>query len=137
MAISQGVCKSFKLESLQAIHDLEGDTIKVALYSDSASLSPDTAAYTATGEVSASGYTAGGAASNVTLSQSNQTVEAVFANVSWTADITARGALIYNSSKANRAIAVLNFGADREDSSGTFTLRMPAAGSDFPILKFS
>lgn len=138
MAIYQGVCKSFKLELLQAIHDLEDDVIKVALYSDSASLSPDTAAYTATGEVSGTGYSAGGAVTEVTFTQSGQGVEAVFTSPSWpTATITARGALIYNSSKSNKAIAVINFGSDRSTQGATFTVTMPAAGSDYPVLKFS
>lgn len=138
MAIYQGICKSFKLELLQAIHDLEDDVIKVALYSDSASLSSDTTAYTATGEVTGSGYSAGGAVSEVTFTQSGQSVEAVFTSPSWPAStITARGALIYNSSKSNKAIAVLNFGADRSSNNTTFTVTMPAAGGDFPVLKFS
>lgn len=136
MAIYQGVCKSFKLELLQAIHDLEDDVIKVALYSDSASLSPDTAAYTATGEVTGSGYSAGGAVTEVTYMQAGQSVEAVFSNVSWpSATLAARGALIYNSSKSNKAIAVLNFGGDRSVTNATFTVTFPAAGSDFPVLK--
>lgn len=138
MAIRQGVCKSFKLELFQAIHDLEDDVIKVALYSDTASLSSDTTAYTATGEVSGSGYSAGGAVSEVTLTQSGQSVEAVFATPTWPAStITARGALIYNSSKSNAAIAVLNFGDDRSSNNTTFSVTMPAAGGDYPVLKFA
>lgn len=138
MAIYQGTCKSFKLELLQAIHDLEDDVIKVALYSDSASLSPDTTAYTATGEVTGSGYSAGGEVTEVTLTQSGQSVEAVFTSPSWPSSvITARGALIYNSSKSNAAIAVLNFGSDRSSNNTTFSVTMPAAGGDFPVLKLS
>ena len=136
MAIYQGVCKSFKRELLQGVHDLTTDVIKVALFEDTAVLSTDTTAYSATGEVGTSGYTAGGATATPTINAVKQEVIVTFANIAWTSSITtARGALIYNSSQSNKAIAVLNFGADRVHSGGTFTLTMPAVASDFPVLK--
>lgn len=126
MSLTQAMCTSFKLEILQGVHDFSTDTFNIALYSASASLGPATTAYTATGEVSASGYTAGGEALTVTsVTSSGTTAYIDFADVSWTAAITARGALIYNASKSNKAVAVLNFGADKT-STTTFTVIMPA-----------
>lgn len=135
MSIYQGVCSSFKQELLQGVHDFTTDTIKVALFSNSADLSANTTAYSSTGEVDESGYTAGGATLTPTITRTGGKVEVSFANVSWTSEITAYGALIYNASKSNKAIAVLNFGGPRYHASGTFTLRFPAAGSDFPVIK--
>lgn len=138
MAIYQGVCKSFKSEVLQGVHDLTTDVIKIALFEDSASLSADTTAYSATGEVATSGYTAGGATATPTINAVKQEVIVTFADIAWTSSITtARGALIYNSSKANKAIAVLNFGSDRRHVGGVFTLNLPAVSSDFPVLKLA
>lgn len=137
MSIYQGLCVSFKQEILQAIHDLEGDDIKIALYEDDAELSSNTTAYTATGEVSGSGYTAGGQSfsSNPVLNVVGQSVEVTFPDISWSAELTARGALIYNADKANRAIIVLNFGIDRSSQNGVFTVTMPDLGSSYPVLK--
>jgi hypothetical protein len=110
----------------------------VALYLDSAVLSPATTAYTATGETYGTNYVAGGRESNVTLTLSRGECEAVFADVTWTSSIiTARGALIYNASQANRAIAVLNFGLDRSSDQSSFIVDFPAVGSDFPVLKIA
>lgn len=135
MGIYQGVCSSFKQELLEGDHDLTADTIKVALFDSSASLSQDTTAYSATGEVVESGYAAGGATVTATISRSRGVVEVVFSSPSWTSEIEAYGALIYNSSKSNKAIAVLNFGGPRSSVAGTFTVTMPSAGSDYPVLR--
>ena len=137
MAIYQGVCASFKEELFSGTHDFTGDTIKMALFDSTAELSANTTAYSDTGEVSASGYTSGGSALTPTVTRTGQQVEISFANVSWTAEITARGALIYNASKSNKAIAVLSFGQNRSSVSGVFAVTMPSQGSDFPILKLS
>lgn len=128
MAIVQGACDSFLYELFGAVHDFTADTIKVALYSNSASLGPETTAYTATGEVTGTGYTAGGATLTPTRSLDNSTAFIDFADVSWpAATITARGALIYNASKSNKAIWVLNFGLDRVYTASTFPLVFPPA----------
>ena len=118
MAITQAVCTSFKQEILVETHDFTattGDTFKIALYSSSATLSASTTAYSATNEVSDSGtYTAGGGSlTNVTPTTSGTTALTDFADISFTsATITARGALIYNSSESNKAVCVLDFGGD-------------------------
>lgn len=127
---------------LQGIHDLDTDVLKIALYTGSANLYPTTTAYTVTGEVVAAGYNAGGEIlTGVTISTStaSTTQPAVvyvdFANVVWTAAITARGALIYNSSKADRSIAVIDFGADKT-STTTFTVQMPLNTATSALLRF-
>jgi len=125
MAINQTQCTSFKLELLQAIHDFTTDTFKIALYTSAATLGASTTAYAATNEVVGTGYTAGGLVlTGTSVLASGTTAYVDFADAVWTASITARGALIYNSSKANRAVAVLDFGADKT-STNTFTVQMP------------
>lgn len=136
MAIYQGVCNSFRQEILQGTHAIGTDVLKIALYADTASLSPSTTAYTATGETSGTGYSAGGATATATISQTANGTELVFTNVTWpTATVEAVGALVYNSSKSNRAILVLNFGGTRSTTAADFVVRFPAAGTDFPVLK--
>jgi hypothetical protein len=125
--IAQTQCTSFKAECYQGIHDLINDTIKVALYTSAADLSESTTAYSATNEITGTGYVAGGQVmTGVTVNSSGSVAYVNFSNVVWTpAQFTARGALIYNASKADRAIAVLDFGSDKSTST-TFTLSMPA-----------
>ena len=125
--IAQTQCTSFKAECYQGIHDLINDTIKVALYTSAADLSESTTAYSATNEITGTGYVAGGQVmTGVTINSSGSVAYVNFSNVVWSpAQFTARGALIYNASKANRAIAVLDFGSDKSTST-TFTLSMPA-----------
>lgn len=125
MAIEQGPTTSFLLELLQGIHDLDGDTLKIALYSSTADLGASTTAYTTTGEVSATGYSAGGETLIATLANGTLTGYVDFSDVSWSASLTARGALIYNSSKADRSIFVLDFGSDKSSSS-TFNITFPS-----------
>lgn len=126
MALKQCFPTAFKTELLSGTHDFTSDTFKIALYSSSATLNESTTAYTATGEVVASGYTAGGAALTVTgPSTLGTTVYVDFDDVSWTSEITARGALIYNSSQSNKAVYVLDFGVDRVHLDGTFTISFP------------
>lgn len=127
MSIVQTQTTSFKAELYQGIHDLTTDVIKIALYTGNANLNADTTVYTSTAEVAATGtYVAGGATmTGITVSTSGSTAYVGFNNVSWTAAMTARCALIYNSSKSNKSVAVLDFGSDKT-STGTFLITMPA-----------
>lgn len=128
---------SFKAECWQAVHDLLNDTLKIALYTGAASLDQDTTEYSATDEVVASGYTAGGVVlTGVTIGTSGFTAYASFDNPSWTAALTARYALIYNASKANKSIAVLDFGADKT-STTEFTITLPANTATTALLRSS
>jgi len=137
MAITSGICISFKKEILLGEHDLDTDVLKLALYTSAASLSDGTTAYTTTQEVVGSGYSAGG----VTLIGVDVTVDSSVAVVSITdavvtaATITARGALIYNSTNANKAVAVFDFGADKSSSNGDFTIQFPAAAAATAIIR--
>lgn len=130
MAITTAVCKSYKQEILEGVH-AAGDTYKIALYTSSASLDADTTAYASTNEVSGSGYTAGGATlSNFQSGLSGSTSYITFDDPEWDpATITARGCLIYNSSKTNKAVAVFDFGGNVSSTNGKFKVDMPAAGA--------
>jgi hypothetical protein len=141
MPILQGMCSSFKQESWQGIHNLPVDTLKLALYTASANLSQATTAYSLStpGQVpSGSGYTDGGVTlTNVQVLLSGTTAYVTFDNPVWTgASFTCRGGLIYNFSKADRAIAVLDFGTDKT-ASGTFTIPLPAATATTALLRFA
>jgi len=141
MAITQTVCTSFKVELLSGTHDFNSDTFKLALYTSSATLNAATSGYTASGEVaSGSGYTAGG--KDLTVSQTPTSGSEIayisFSDVSWVSStITARGALVYNSSKSNKAVAVLDFGSDKSSSSSTFTVTFPASNQNSAIVRIS
>jgi hypothetical protein len=126
--ITQTQTTSFKAELYEGIHDLLTDTIKIALYTANADLGASTTVYTTDQEVTGTGYTAGGVTvTNVTVASSGTTAYVSFDNPQWTGvSFTCRGALIYNSSKANRSVAVLNFGNDKIVTNGTFTVTMPA-----------
>ncbi len=126
--ITQTQTTSFKEELYEGIHDLLTDTIKIALYTANADLGASTTVYTTDQEVTGTGYTAGGVTvTNVTVESSGTTAYVSFDNPQWTGvSFTCRGALIYNASKANRSIAVLNFGNDKIVTNGTFTVTMPA-----------
>ena len=125
--LTAGMCNSFKEELLKGIHDFTTDTFKIALYTESATLGPATTVYTTSNEASGSGYTAGGntsAGATVSLSQGIAFVD--FSDTTWAASsFTARGALIYNSSKANRAVAVFVFDEVKTTSSGNFQIQFP------------
>ena len=140
--IIQCITNSFREEMLKGVHDLSTDVLKLALYTGSANLYPTTTAYSATGEVVASGYTAGGVVLTgvtITIGPATTTDPAVvyvnFANVVVNAALTARGALIYNTSKANRSVAVIDFGADKT-STATFTVQMPQNTPTTALLRF-
>ena len=145
MAIDQAVCNSFKKELLEGIHDFESgaDEFNLALYEDTANLSAATTAYpgdSTGGQVSDTGeYSQGGG-----VLQSQQTsldtgvAIVTFANLSFTGvTLTARGALIYNTSESNKAVAVLDFGGDKTATAGTFTIQFPAFTSTAAILRIS
>jgi hypothetical protein len=124
--IESGICWSFKSELLLAIHDFENDDIALALYGSTANLScATTTAYTPTGECDDDDYSAGGMIVSHNVVSDGGTVKVVFEDVVFEGDITARGALLYNYSQSDRAIAVLNFGMDRSSVDGVFTVRFP------------
>lgn len=140
MPITQAMCTSFKADLFGGVQDLDTDVIKIALYTSAATLDASTTAYSATNEVPNSGtYTAGGATlTGASISSSGTTAFVDFADVSWTsATITARGALIYNSSKSNKAIAVLDFGTDKISTAGTFTIQFPTPDAANAILRLA
>lgn len=139
MSIQQTLTTSFKQDQLLGAQNLQTDTLKLALYTSGASLGPSTTAYTTAEEVTGSGYTAGGQIlTGVTISTATDGVVYVnFANAVWSpAAFTARGGLIYNSSKANKSIAVLNFGADKTCTT-QFVVQFPANTSTSAILRFA
>jgi hypothetical protein len=131
MAITQAMCTSFKSEILQEGHQLATDTIKIALYTSTASLDATTTAYSSSNEVSGTGYTATGVTlTSATVATSGTTAYFDAADPTWTsATFTARGALIFNASNSNKAIAVLDFGGDFTVAGGTFKITLPAAGT--------
>lgn len=145
MAIYQTTCSSFKLELLNGIHAFGDtvvrvattpDTFKMALYTANASLGADTTVYTTTGEVVGTGYTAGGVVlTAVTPILSGTTACVSFSTAVWDpAEFTARGALIYNASQGDKAVAVLNFGSDKTATS-TFTVTFPPDNADNAIVR--
>ena len=131
-------CNSFKSGLLSGDFDFDtpGDTIKMALYTNNATLNADTAVYTATGEVSASGYTAGGVTLTVEKGIANNTAFISFADatISVSTVFTARGALIYKDGGA--AICVLDFGSDKT-STATFTVTFPTASSTDALIRLT
>lgn len=138
------MCTSFKQELLTGTHDFTastGSTFKLALYTDSASFTAATTAYTATNEVADSGsYTAGGGTlTNVTPTTSGTTALTDFDDLEFTsATITARGALIYNSTASgDPTVAVLDFGADKTSTTGTFTIQFPTADASNAIIRIA
>lgn len=137
--ITAGLTNSFKEQLLLGQHDLVTDVLKIALYTSDAVLGPDTTVYTTVGEVSGVGYTQGGQILvNVTVAVSlSQGIAYVnFDNPTWIAStFTTRGALIYNSSKSDKSIAVLNFGLDQTMLSQQFQIQLPANNADNAIIR--
>lgn len=138
MAFDQTLTTSFKQDILLGVHDLDTDTLKMALFLATADLGAATTVYVATGETSGTGYTPGGnVLTGVTVLTSGTTAYVDFADPSWNpASFTARGALIYNASKGNKAIAVLDFGADKTATT-TFTVQMPANTATSALIRIS
>ena len=151
MAIGQTLATSFKVEILDGIHNFgvgvirastAADTFKIALYSTLATLDSTTTVYTTQDEVTGTGYTAGGntlVISQVPTSTSAETVAWLnFTNSSWTtASFSADGALIYNSTQGNKAVAVLNFGSTKTTTNQTFTVTFPASTSSAAIIRIT
>ena len=136
MAITAAICNSFKKELMDGDHDLDVDAFKMALYTSSATLSKATTVFSATNEVSGAGYTTGGEAlTSLAVALDSDTAIWDFADVSWTtATITARGALIYNTTFSNAAVCVLDFTSDVTSTASTFTVQIPAAAAATAIL---
>lgn len=148
MAISQAMCTSFKVEILNGIHAFgttvvraatTPDTFKIALYTSSATLSAATTAYSATNETTGTGYSAGGnTLTTIAPTSSGTTAFLDFDNTTWSAStITANGALIYNSTQSNKAVAVLAFGSDKSSSAGDFTIQFPTADATNAIIRIA
>ena len=151
MAIAQAMCTSFKKELLEGVHNVKnsgGDTFKLALYAEgsggksstTATLGATTTAFVTTGEVASSGTyaTGGGSLTRVDPSTSGTTALTDFADLSFTtATITAMGALIYNSSDSNKAVAVLDFTSNKTSTAGTFTIQFPTADASNAIIRIA
>ena len=145
MAITtNAICNSFKKELLQADHNFDtsgnsGNKFKLAMYTSTATLGKSTTSFTTGSEVSSSGYSSGGKALvNTGTSLSVNTAITNYSNLSFTGvTLTARGALIYNTSNSNTAVCVLDFGGDKTATAGTFTVQFPAFTSTAAILRIS
>lgn len=148
MAITQAMCTSFKVELLNGIHAFgttvaragtTADSMYIALYTSSASLDATTTAYSTSNETSGTGYVAGGnSLTTVAPTSSGTTAYLDFNDTTWsTSTITARGALIYNSTQSNKSIAVLDFGSDKSSSAGDFTIVFPTADASNAIIRIA
>tara|TARA_R100000152_G_C6581355_1_gene45089 strand:+ start:91 stop:528 length:438 start_codon:yes stop_codon:yes gene_type:complete len=145
MAITSAICTSFKQELLVGTHNFtatSGNTFKIALFTSDASLGAGTTAYSTSNEItnsSGTAYTAGGATlTSVTPTTDGTTAVCDFADVSYTsASFTANGALIYNDTQSDKAVAVIAFGGDKTVSSGTFTIQFPAADATNAIIRLA
>ena len=141
MAITSTICSSFKQELLVEGHNLTNgaDSIKLALYTSSATLGATTTAYSSGQESSGTNYSAGGnALTNVTPALSGTTVVCDFADLTFgTATVTARGCLLYNSTNSNKAICAIDFGGDKTSTAGDFTVVFPSATATGAIIRLA
>ena len=145
MAITSAICNSFKQEILVGTHNFtatSGNTFKIALYTSSATLGASTTDYSTSNEItnsSGTAYTAGGATlTSVTPTLDSSTAVCDFSDVSYTsASFTANGALIYNDTQSDKAVAVIAFGGDKTVSSGTLTIQFPAADASNAIIRIA
>tara|TARA_R110000772_G_C13011828_1_gene409402 strand:+ start:76 stop:567 length:492 start_codon:yes stop_codon:yes gene_type:complete len=148
MAITQAMCTSFKVEILNGIHAFgttvaragtTADTMKIALYTSAATLDATTTVYSATNETSGTGYVAGGnTLTTVAPTSSGTTAFTDFTDTTWTTStVTARGALIYNDTQTDKAVAVLDFGSDKSSSAGDFTIVFPTADASNAIIRIA
>jgi hypothetical protein len=140
MISGSAVCSSFKLELLEKMHNLLVDQIMIALYSSAATISADTTAYVTDGEISGPGYVAGGRRllNPQLLGPVARVAYATFSDAVWPGStLTARGALIYNQSAQQRAIAVLDFLADQSSNAGNFTVKFPPPGPSTALIRLS
>jgi hypothetical protein len=138
MAITTALCNSFKQEILQGIH-LAADTYKIALFSSVATLNKSTTAYSTTNEVTGTGYTAGGKTlSGFAVTLDGDTACLDFDDPAWTsATLTAAGALIYNASRSNKAVATYSFGGDVSSTNATFTAQLPAPAAATALIRIA
>lgn len=136
--IVQTQTTSFKKQLYEGIHDLLNDSLYIALYTGNATLDQDTTVYSSTNEITGTGYTAGGQLiTGVTVQSENYTAYVSFDNPSWNpAAFTTRCALIYNASKGNKSVAVLDFGSDKT-ATNTFTISMPANTASAALIRSS
>ena len=148
MAISQTATTSFKVELLQAVHNFgptSPNTFYIALYTSAATIGPSTTAYTTSGEVSGTGYVAGGQALTIstsptygTNSSGTTTAYISFATVTWpNASFTVRGALIYNVTQGNKSVAVLDFGSDKILNDDTLQVIFPTPDANSAIVRIT
>jgi hypothetical protein len=148
MAITQAMATSFKVEILDGIHafgtsvvraSTTADTFKIALYTSAATLNASTTAYTATGEVVGTGYTAGGnTLTGSAPTSTGTTAFCDFSDTTWAAaTITARGAMIYNSTQGNKCVAVFDFGADKTSTDGDFTIIFPTPDASNAVIRIT
>jgi hypothetical protein len=133
---------SFKSELMSALHDFDnpgGNTFKIALYTSSATLGASTTAYSATNEVTGTGYSAGGnTLTSVSPTTSGTTAYVDFADTTWSnSTITANGALIYNANSSNAAVVTLAFGSDKSSSNGDFVIVFPTANATDAIIRIA
>jgi hypothetical protein len=137
--ITAGLTDSFKEQLLLGVHDFETDTFLIALYTSSAVLGPETTVYSATNEVSGTGYVAGGQElQNITVNLGMSVAYVSFDNPSWAgATFATRGALIYNSSKANKSVGVFNFGVDQTMVGQQFIIQLPTNDPETALIRIS
>ena len=149
MPISQSLATSFKVQILTATHNFgtapirataAADVFKIALYTSSATLGPSTTVYTTGNEATGVGYTAGGNTLSVSVvpTSTGTTAYLSFSNTTWLAStITARGALIYNSTQGNAAVAIFDFGSDKSTTAGDFTIVFPTADASNAVIRIA
>lgn len=140
MAIVQTLATSFKVQLLNGGQNFSTNTFKIALYTSSAALNASTTVYTSSGEISGAGYTPTGntLTVSVTPTSSGTTAYVSFTDTSWTsATFTTRGALIYNASQGNAAVAIFDFGSDKTVVDGTFTITFPPANSSSAVIRIA
>jgi hypothetical protein len=144
MAITQAMTTSFKRQLLEAGHNFKtsgagGNTFNIALYTSSANLDASSTVFTTSNEATGTNYVSGGKPlTNATPTTSGTTAFCDFSDVTWSASsITARGAMIYNTSNSNASVAILDFGADKTSTSGDFTVQFPTADATNAIIRLA
>ena len=142
MAITSTLTTSFKVELLKGNHNFtnsSGDTMKLALYTSSATLGATTTSFVTTGQASGTGYSTGGSnLTNVTPTSTGTTAVTDFSDLTLgTATITARGCMIYNSSDSNKSVATIDFGGDKTSTAGDFTIVFPAKAASTAIIRIA
>jgi hypothetical protein len=137
--ITAGLTDSFKQQLLLGVHDFSTDTFKIALYTSSAALGPTTTVYSSTDEVSGAGYTAAGLVlTSVTVLLGQGIAYVSFTNPAWVgASFTTRGALIYNVTKSNKSVGVLNFGIDQTMLGQSFTIQLPTNDPENALIRIT